>query len=263
LGRLNGKIALITGAARGQGAEEAKLFAAEGASVVVADIREDEGEALSRQIGSNAHFVKLDVGDERSWEEAIRSTLARFGRLDILINNAGVFHRKALIDTSVQEIMDVFRVNQLGVLLGMKAVFRTMRDAGGGSIVNISSVAGLRGVPNTAAYTASKHAVRGATKVAALEFAPYRIRVNSVHPGLIDTDMVRDVLDPDIMNGLVSAIPQQRYGTAADVAKMVLFVASDEASYSTGCEFVCDGGSLTGNFPAGGGSSIGAQEVTE
>jgi 3alpha(or 20beta)-hydroxysteroid dehydrogenase len=250
MGRLSGKVALITGAARGQGAEEARLFVAEGARVAIADIREAEGRALAEGLGEHALFVPLDVTEEASWRHAVETVLAAFGRLDILVNNAGVFLRRPLAETSVEEIVDVFRVNQLGVLLGMKTVFPAMRDAGGGSIVNISSVAGLRGAPNTAAYTASKHAVRGATKVAALEFSPHRIRVNSVHPGLIDTDMVREKLEPAFMDGLAAAIPQQRFGTSRDVASMVLFVASDEAAYSTGCEFVCDGGSLTGNFPA-------------
>jgi 3alpha(or 20beta)-hydroxysteroid dehydrogenase len=250
MGRLDGKVALISGAARGQGAEEARLFAAEGARVVIADIREQEGGRMAAELGDAAIFVRLDVTEEPSWAAAVSRSLSAFGRLDILVNNAGVFHRKPLAETTVQEITDVFRINQLGVLLGMKAVFPVMRDAGGGSIVNISSVAGLRGAPNTAAYTASKHAVRGATKVAALEFSPHRIRVNSVHPGLIDTDMVRETLSGDFMDGLARAIPQQRFGTSRDVANMVLFVASDEAAYSTGCEFVCDGGSLTGNHPA-------------
>lgn len=249
-GRLSGKVALITGAARGQGAAEARLFAAEGARVVVADIRDDEGRAVAAELGDSARHVRLDVTQEASWQTAIAETLSAFGRLDILVNNAGVFHRKPLAETTVEEMVEVFRINQLGVLLGMKAVFPAMRDAGGGSIVNISSVAGLRGAPNTAAYTASKHGVRGATKVAALEFAPHGIRVNSVHPGLIDTEMVREKLTGGFMDGLVKAIPQQRFGTSEDVARMVLFVASDEAAYSTGCEFVCDGGSLTGNYPA-------------
>lgn len=250
MGRVWDKVAIITGAARGQGAVAARLFAAEGARVVVADLREDQARAVADEIGDRASFVRLDVGDEASWKNAVEHALTSFGKLDILVNNAGIFHKKPIEETSVDEIVNVFRVNQLGVLLGMKAVLPAMRAAGGGSIVNISSVAGLRGAPNTAAYTASKHAVRGATKVAALELSPYRIRVNSVHPGLIDTDMVRETLDTSFMDGLVKAIPQQRMGTSDDVARMVLFVASDEASYSTGCEFVCDGGSLTGNFPA-------------
>jgi 3alpha(or 20beta)-hydroxysteroid dehydrogenase len=250
VGRLSGKIALITGAARGQGAEEARLFVAEGARVVIGDIREQEGLNVASGLGDAALFVRLDVTEEASWAAAIAQTVSAFGRLDILVNNAGAFHRKPLIETTVEEITDLFRVNQLGVLLGMKAVFPSMRDAGGGSIVNISSVAGLRGAPDTAAYTASKHAVRGATKVAALEFSPHGIRVNSVHPGLIDTEMVREKLAAGFMDGLVRKIPQRRFGTSEEVAKMVLFVASDEAAYSTGCEFVCDGGSLTGNYPA-------------
>jgi 3alpha(or 20beta)-hydroxysteroid dehydrogenase len=250
VGRLSGKVALITGAARGQGAEEARLFVAEGARVVIGDIREQEGLNVASGLGDAALFVRLDVTEEASWAAAIAQTVYAFGRLDILVNNAGAFHRKPLIETTVEEITDLFRVNQLGVLLGMKAVFPSMRDAGGGSIVNISSVAGLRGAPDTAAYTASKHAVRGATKVAALEFSPHGIRVNSVHPGLIDTEMVREKLAAGFMDGLVRKIPQRRFGTSEEVAKMVLFVASDEAAYSTGCEFVCDGGSLTGNYPA-------------
>lgn len=251
MGRLEGKVALITGAARGQGAEEARLFASEGACVAVADIREAEGRALADELGAGAIFVRLDVTEEESWTQAVAATVAAFGGLDILVNNAGIFLARPLSETSVADIEAVFRVNQLGVLLGMKTVLPVMRDAGGGSIVNISSTAGLRGAPNTAAYTASKHAVRGMTKCAALEFAPHRIRVNSVHPGLIDTDMVRDTLTESFMGGLVAAIPQRRFGTSRDVASMVLFVASDEAAYSTGGEFVCDGGSLTGNYPAG------------
>lgn len=245
MGSLNGRVALITGGARGQGACEARLFVAEGARVVIADIRAEEGATLATSLGDHAFFQPLDVSDEAAWTRAVEETLRRFGQLDILINNAGVFWKKSIEDCSPEDYMTMVRINQLGVFLGMRAVISAMRERGG-SIVNISSTAGMRGALNTAAYTATKFAVRGMTKVAALEFAQYGVRVNSVHPGLIDTDMVREQLADEFLAAHAAATPLRRAGTSEDVARLVLFLASDASSFSTGSEFICDGGSLTG-----------------
>lgn len=245
MGSLDGRVALITGGSRGQGAFEAGLFVAEGARVVIADVRAEEGAALAASLGDRAFFQMLDVSDEAAWTRAVEETLRRFGRLDILINNAGVFWKKSIEDCSPDDYMTMVRINQLGVFLGMRAVISAMRERGG-SIVNISSTAGMRGAANTAAYTATKFAVRGMTKVAALEFAPHGVRVNSVHPGLIDTDMVREQLADEFLAAHAAATPLRRAGTSEDVAKLVLFLASDASSFSTGSEFICDGGSLTG-----------------
>ena len=237
---LAGKVALISGSARGQGAHEARLFAAEGARVMVTDVQESEGVKVADELGSAGAFVPLDTTSEAAWSRAVAATLERFGRLDVLINNAGIFAGGTVASTSLETFMHVVNVNQAGVFLGMKAALPALKA--GGSIVNISSAAGLHGSPNAHAYGASKWAVRGMTKSAALEFAPFGIRVNSVHPSVIDTDMVTDLMKTDGMRKTIADTPIPRAGTVDEVAQLVLFLASDLSSYCTGGEFVVDGG---------------------
>ena len=243
--RLEGKVALISGGARGMGAVEARLFAKEGASVVIADILEDEGRRLEAEInekGGNAAFVSLDVTSEDQWNDAVKSTVDRFGKIDILVNNAGIYESSRVESTTVESWDRVMSINAKGVFLGTKAAIPAMRDAGGGSIVNISSVAGLTGGAATA-YNSSKGAVRLLTKATAIQYASDAIRGNSVHPGPIETDMLADVYpNPGQRERRQSQIPLGRMGTAEDVANGVLFLSSDESSYMTGSELVIDGG---------------------
>ena len=248
MGRLDGKVALISGGARGQGAAEARLFVAEGASVVMGDVLDDEGKALADDLGERAVFVHHDVTSEDDWAAAVASTTQQFGRLDVLVNNAGIFRVSPIAMTSLDDYMTVVKVNQVGVFLGMKSVVPAMVEAGGGSIINISSIAGLQGSAATISYSSTKWAVRGMTKVAALELAPFNIRVNSIHPGIIDTPMLEgfSVFGPDVVERLAGAIPLGRIAHADDVAKLALYLASDDSSYSTGSEFVVDGGMTAG-----------------
>lgn len=244
MGRLAGKVALITGAARGQGAAAARRFVAEGAKVVIADILDTDGKQLADELGDAAVYQRLDVTDEVDWERAVQRTLAEFGSLTVLVNNAGVLHFSPLKDTTLADYERVIRVNQIGTFLGLRSVVEPMREAGGGSIVNVSSVEGLAGMPFLVAYTASKFAIRGMTKVAALELGQDGIRVNSVHPGMIDTRMVTDALGGHELDTswVRKKIPLGRVGRADEIADLVVFLASDESSYSTGSEFVADGG---------------------
>ena len=245
MGRLDGKVALITGAARGQGEAEARLFAAEGARVMLGDVLDDDGEVVAKELGERAAYLHHDVTSEADWEAIVNATIARFGRVDVLINNAGVFRLQGMTATSLDEYMRIVTINQVGTFLGMKAVATPMIGQGSGSIVNISSIAGLVGSAGTVAYTASKFAVRGMTKVAAVELAPFGVRVNSVHPGFIDTAMLRDdvgLADPGLRQAAGERIPNGRLAAAEDVAKLVLYLASDDSAYSTGSEFVVDGG---------------------
>ena len=245
MGSLDGRVALITGAAslRGQGAAEARLFAAEGAVVVLADVSDDEGSETARTIGGGTSYAHLDVTDDAQWAEVVDRIAAEHGRLDVLVNNAGVWHAGTLADTSPADFRRVVEINQVGVFLGMRAAAQVMRSAGGGSIVNVSSNAGLRvALPNLAggkaqAYVASKWAVRGMTKAAALELAPFGVRVNSVHPGPTDTAMI-DAGHDAIARGL----PLQRLATPSEIAAVVLFLASDASAYVNGAEIAVDGG---------------------
>lgn len=243
-GRLAGKVALITGAARGQGAAAARRFAEEGARVVVADVLDDEGKQLAEEIGEAAVFQHLDVTAEDDWTVAVERAVAEFGLLNVLVNNAGVLHFSRLEDTTLADYQRVIGVNQIGTFLGLRSVVNPLRDAGGGAIVNVSSVEGLAGMPFLVAYTASKFAIRGMTKVAALELGEHGIRVNSVHPGMIDTRMVRDVLGGSEVD--LSPIERRlalgRLGKPEEIAELVVFLACDESSYCTGAEFVADGG---------------------
>ena len=243
MGRLEGKVALVTGGARGQGAEEGRLFADEGATVVLSDLRAEEGEATANRIGGAASFVPHDVTSEDEWHDVVRQVVDRHGRIDVLINNAGISGAggpASLLEYTLPDYMRVIEVNQAGVFLGILAVGKAMRESGGGAIVNISSVAGMRGIGGLA-YSASKWAVRGMTKVAARDLGGYGIRVNSIHPGYIDTDMTAGG-DPERRRALLEEFPISRLGTVNDVANLALFLASDESSYCTGAEFIVDGG---------------------
>ena len=249
--RLEGKVALISGGARGMGGAEARLFASEGARVVIGDVLVDEGKALADELGEAVRFVELDVTSEPSWEAAVAAATTEFGRLDVLVNNAGIWKIMPIAMMSSDDFMEVVKVNQLGVFLGMKAAIPAM-STNGGSMVNISSVAGLAGAIGQVAYGATKWAVRGMTKTAALELASIGIRVNSIHPGLIDTQMLQTVRDWGVeAEALLAAVPQSRFGTAEEVAKLALFLASDESSHCTGSEFTVDGGMTAGFAPRG------------
>lgn len=246
--RLAGKVALITGGAGGQGAAEAKRFVAEGARVVIADVATDAATQLANALGSSALALRLDVTEEKDWQGAISATLDQFGRLDILVNNAGIVRVGMLESMSVEDFRLVTEVNQTGVFLGMKAVVPAMREAGGGSIINISSNGGLEGVEGVIGYVGSKWAVRGMTKSAAMELGQYGIRVNSVHPGGVDTAMING---PEFegINTPAAYIDQPipRVAQPEEIANLVLFLASDESSYSTGSEFTADGGRTAGH----------------
>ncbi|NUP35076.1 MAG: SDR family oxidoreductase [Streptomycetaceae bacterium] len=252
MGKLDGRVILISGAARGQGEAEARLFVAEGASVVLGDVLDDEGAAVAKDLGDAARYVHLDVTKEADWTAAVAEANAAFGKLDGLINNAGILQFGAIVDTSLDDYMKIVNVNQVGVFLGMRAAIPSLVAAGGGTIVNTSSTNGLQGVAGMIGYTATKFAVRGMTKAAALELGHSGIRVNSIHPGGIDTPMVR----PDNVEGLVSddtssgdiyaALPAGRVGQPEEVAKLALFLSCADSSYSTGSEFVIDGGMTAG-----------------
>jgi cyclopentanol dehydrogenase len=244
-GRLAGKVAIISGSARGQGATEGKLFAQEGAKVVLGDVIDTEGQRIAQEIeaaGGTAVYLHLDVSQEADWQQAIGTTLQQFGKLDILVNNAGILRIEGLEATTMEIWEQVFAVNQTGVFLGMKFAVPAMRAAGGGSIVNISSVAGLVGGGGATAYQASKGAVRIMTKSVATEYARDKIRVNSIHPGLITTQMVTEGVDPEGLKMLEQMTPLGRPGTTDEIANGALFLASDESSYMTGAELVLDGG---------------------
>ena len=245
--RLEGKVAFISGGSRGMGAEEARLFAKEGAKVVIGDVLEDEGQRLAAQIGEEggeALFVALNVTSEAQWQAAVAATVARFGKLDVLVNNAGISGHGTVESTTVEDWDRVMDINAKGVFLGTKVAIPEMRRAGGGSIINISSQLGIVGVDNSSPqYQASKGAVRLLTKATAIQYAGENIRANSVHPGPIVTPMTESGrADPDRNQVTLSRIPLGRYGEAEDVAYGVLFLASDESSFMTGSELVIDGG---------------------
>jgi NAD(P)-dependent dehydrogenase (short-subunit alcohol dehydrogenase family) len=247
MGRLDGKVALISGGARGQGATEAKLFAREGAKLVFGDVLEAEGrqvEAEIRTAGGDATYVHLDVTDEDSWRAAVTIAVNRYGKLDILVNNAGILLRKGIEEMTVEAWDRIMAINLKGVFLGTKYAIPAMRRAGGGSIINISSTAGLVGSPGgSSAYTATKGGVRLFTKATAIQHAKDNIRCNSVHPGPIATAMIKDMLeDPDLWEQRLRRLPLGRVGTPQDVAYGVLYLASEESSYVTGSELVIDGG---------------------
>ena len=244
--RLEGKVAIISGGARGMGAVEAKLFSREGAKVVIGDVLEDEGrrtEAEINESGGECIFVRLDVTNEANWVDVVAAAVGKFGKLDILVNNAGIARISNVEDTTVEEWDLVMGVNAKGVFLGTKAAIPEMRGSGGGSIVNISSIAGLVG-GRTSAYTASKGAVRLLTKSTAIQYAGDGIRCNSVHPGVIESPMTAPImLDTEESRAQAAARhPLGRIGQPEDIAYGVLFLASDESSFMTGSELVIDGG---------------------
>ena len=239
MNRLKDKIAIITGAASGQGAAEAKLFASEGARVVLTDLNERAGREVASQIGSAALFVPHDVSEEDSWKRVVQATLDAFGRPAVLVNNAGIYKPKSFQETDVALLDLHYRVNVRGVFLGMQAVHPVMREGGGGAIVNIASGAGTRGYPGLFAYAGSKWMVRGLSKCAAMDLAGSGIRVNTILPGLIDTPMLGEN-DPDYLRQLTQLVPMGRLGNAQEVAEAVLYLASDAASYVSGAEIaVC------------------------
>ena len=245
--RLEGKVALISGGARGQGAVEAQLFAREGAKVVFGDILDESGKQVEAEIheaGGEATYVHLDVTREDDWRTAVNTAIERYGKLDILVNNAGILIRKGIEDTTEEDWDRIMGVNAKGAFLGTKHSIPAMRQAGGGSIVNISSTAGLVASPSgSASYTASKGAVRLLTKSTAVQYAKEGIRCNSIHPGPIDTDMIQETLtDPAKLEERMQRLPMGRVGTADEIAYGVLYLASEEASFVTGSELVIDGG---------------------
>jgi 3alpha(or 20beta)-hydroxysteroid dehydrogenase len=242
MGRLDGKIILISGGARGQGAAEARLFVAEGARVVIGDVLEDQGRQLAAELGQNAAFVRHDVTSETDWAAALQAAAA-LGGLHGLVNNAGIYQPRSMLETDVALFERHVRINQLGPFLGMKAVVPLMEKSGGGSIVNISSTAGLRGSPGAFAYSATKWALRGMTKAAAVDLAPRRIRVNSIHPGPIDTEML-NVRTPEENAERLLQVPMKRMGTVDEIAHLVLYFLADESGYVTGAEVAIDGGSV-------------------
>ncbi|MBV8612169.1 MAG: glucose 1-dehydrogenase [Acetobacteraceae bacterium] len=238
--RFQNKVVLISGGARGQGAAEARMIVAEGGRVVIGDVLDAEGQRLAGELGDSAVFLRQDVTEEADWARAVEAA-ERLGGLRGMVNNAGIYVPATLLETDQALFERHMRINQLGCFLGMKAVAGAMERAGGGSIVNISSVAGLRGSPGAIAYSATKWALRGMTKAAAIELAPHGIRVNSVHPGPIDTEMLK-VRTPEQNARRVQQVPMLRMGTAEEVARLVLFLLSDDSAYITGAEVSIDGG---------------------
>src|SRR6267378_7104445 len=236
MGRVNEKVALISGGARGMGAEHARALVAEGAKVVIGDILDDEGKALADEIGDAARYVHLDVTAAEEWEAAVATAVNEFGKLNVLVNNAGIVALGEIGKFDMAKWQKVIDVNLTGTFLGMQASVEAMKTAGGGSIINISSIEGMRGAVMVHPYVASKWAVRGLTKSAALELGSHQIRVNSIHPGFIRTPMTKHF--PDNM----LTIPLGRPGQSEEVSTFVVFLASDESRYATGAEFVIDGG---------------------
>lgn len=243
MGRLSGRVAVVTGAARGMGASHARHLVAEGARVLLTDVREDDGKTLADSLGDNALFVTHDVTSASDWERAITAAEDVFGPVDILVNNAGIAAYSPIEACTEEAYRKLIDVNQVSVFLGMKSVVGSMTKAGGGSIINISSVAGFVGEANTVAYTASKFAVRGMTKVAAKEFGPKGIRVNSIHPGVIETPMVTDNTEADaVLKAVAATAALRRIGQPDEVSKLVVFLAADDSSFITGSALVVDGG---------------------
>jgi 3alpha(or 20beta)-hydroxysteroid dehydrogenase len=244
MGSLDGKVAIITGAARGQGAAAARLFVKEGARVVIGDVLDDVGKELAETLGEAAIYRHLDVSSEDDWRTVVGEVIETLGGVDVLVNNAGILRFIALPDTTLEDYLRIVNINQVGTFLGMREVSKPMMAAGRGSIVNISSIEGLAGMPYLIAYTSTKFAIRGMTKVAALELGPHGIRVNSVHPGMIETDMVKDAAgghDIDL-SPAAKRIALRRMGQSEDIAEVVLFLASDKSGYVTGAEIAADGG---------------------
>ena len=238
--RLKGKVAIITGGARGMGASHVRLFVSEGAKVVFTDLNEDEGRKLEEELGGNAKFIKHDVTDASGWDKVVKETEKIFGPINILVNNAGISMNKSIIEMTEAEYRKIVDINQVSVFLGIKALAPSMKQAETASIVNISSMNGMVG--GAIGYTDTKFAVRGMTKAAALQLSPYGIRVNSVHPGVIETPMVTEGEAYEVIKQFAKQIPMRRMAKPEEVSNLVLYLASDESKYSTGSEFVIDGG---------------------
>jgi 3alpha(or 20beta)-hydroxysteroid dehydrogenase len=251
MGRLDGKVALITGGARGMGKSHVRHFAAEGARVVFGDVLDDKGAKVAAGLdGQTCRYIHHDVTSQEQWATAVATAVDTFGRLDVLVNNAGVLKFASIADMPLDEFRRILEVNTVGCWLGMKAVTGPMIASGGGSIINISSIEGLTGAAGLSAYSASKFAVRGMTKVAARELGQFGIRVNSVHPGGVITSMTLSLADAapgqTDADAFLKAMPLSRFAEPAEISRLVVFLASDESSYSTGSEFVADGGLLSG-----------------
>jgi len=243
MGRLENKIAIVTGGAQGQGAAICRAFVAEGARVVVADVADEPGELLAKELSGAAVFVHHDVSSPESWEGVVATAVERLGPVNVLVNNAGILRFNEIVNQPVEEFELLWRVNTLGCFLGIKSVAPVMIANGGGSIVNASSIEGLAGMPVVAGYTSTKFAIRGLTKAAALELGPKGIRVNSVHPGMIDTGMTRGVgADDAAMAWGGSKVALKRVGVPEDIAPLYVYLASDESSFMTGAELAIDGG---------------------
>lgn len=247
MGRLAGKVAIVTGGARGMGAATVRAFVAQGAKVVIGDVLEDVGQALASELGADTAFVRMDVSKQQDWDSAI-ARAQEFGPLNVLVNNAAIMQMAGLTETTDEMYMRIFNVNQFGTFLGIRSVVEPMKAAGGGSIINVSSIDGLHSAAGLSAYSSTKWAVRGLTKNAAIELGQYGIRVNSVHPGGIYTEMGgAGVLSEEEISAAVYAdFPIPRVGKPEEVANVTLFLATDEAGYSTGSEFVADGGWFAG-----------------
>jgi 3alpha(or 20beta)-hydroxysteroid dehydrogenase len=251
MGRLDGKVALVTGGARGMGKSHARHFVAAGAKVVIGDLLDDKGSELAAELGAdNCRYVHQDVTSESDWSAAVAATVGAFGKLNVLVNNAGILKNKKIADMELAEFRQVIEVNLIGEWLGIKNVIEPMTAANGGSIVNISSVEGFTGGAGMSAYSASKFGVRGITRSAAQELGRFGIRVNSVHPGGIMTTMTATAFESfaDVSDGegFMRSLPISRFAKSAEVSPLVVFLASDESSYCTGSEFVVDGGMLSG-----------------
>ncbi|KAK1179874.1 glucose 1-dehydrogenase [Streptomyces sp. NBS 14/10] len=256
MGKLDGRVVIITGAARGQGEQEARLFVAEGARVLLGDVLDEQGEALAKELGEAARYVHLDVGREEGWAAAVSAAKDSFGKVDGLVNNAGILRFNELVATPLAEYLAVVQVNQVGAFLGMRTVAPELEAAGGGTIVNTASYVALSGMAFLTSYAATKAAVVGMTRVAAMELAPKGVRVNAMCPGAIDTPMTNPAqLDPGADLAEASAavdelykklVPQGRIGRPEEVARLALFLSSDDSSYITGQPFVVDGGWLAG-----------------
>lgn len=244
MGRLAGKVAIITGGSQGMGEATVRQFVKAGAKVVIADILDEKGQALAEELGENAIYQHMDVSSKADWDACVAVAESQFGKLNVLVNNAGILHVASLVDTKEEDFMRVVRINQLGPMLGMQAVVEPMKRAGVGSIVNISSFEGFQAKNGLTAYVSTKWALRGMTKSAAIELGKYNIRVNSVHPGGVHTPMSGATsAEPDEQaNAIYSKHPIPRVGMPDEIAAVSLFLATDEATYTTGSEILADGG---------------------